>query len=314
MPFATFAELADEMFRLYKQGEYRQALAVINQDFDHYTDQLGRLYFWRVCLHSVLGEPQEAINQLERALDLGFGYAEQQLRYDSDLKSLQGLQGFEQLVSRSKEQYMQLAANVTSTRLVIPPKTAAPPYPLLIALHGNNSSAEWTGGCWCAPTEQGWLVLLPQSSQPGWDSTTYVWNDEEKARRDVQHHYGEVCHEYEIDPGRVVIGGFSMGGRIALSMALNGDIAARGVIAVAAAVRKNPSEQFVPDHISHLPRVCLIAGERDEPFFEPTLALAEYLTARDIECELSVYPDLDHAYPPNFDGALVNALDFVMRR
>jgi dienelactone hydrolase len=317
MPFAAFSELANEMFRLYKLGEYQRALAVINRDFEHFPDQMGRMYFWRVCLHSVLGQQEEALYQLQQALDLGFGYAEEQLRYDSDLKSLQGVPEFERLVARSKEQYAQLAAHVVSTRLVIPPShMVSPPYPLLVALHGNNNSAEWSADYWRSPSELGWLVLLPQSSQPGWDSTTFVWNDEERAERDVERHYDEVHQEYAIDPKREVIGGFSMGGRIALSMALRGVIPARGVIAVAAAVRKDPAEQFPLDRINSdaKPRVYLIVGQGDEPFYEPTVALAEHLTAHDIACEVSVYPDLDHAYPLDFSDALNTALDFVMQK
>jgi predicted esterase len=315
MPFATFAELADEMFRLYRQGEYENALAVINRDFEHFTAQLGRLYFWRVCLHSVLGQQEEALHQLEQALDLGFGYGEEALRNDSDLTSLQGLPEFERLVTRSKEQYAQLAVNVVSTRLVIPPShSATPPYPLLVALHGNNSSAEWSADYWRSPVERGWLVLLPQSSQPGWDSTTFIWNDEERARRDVQQHYVEVQRDYVVDLDRVIIGGYSKGGQVALLLALNGIIPAPGVIAVAPALRKSPAEQFPLDHINpeQMPHVYLIVGQRDEPFYEPTMALAEYLTTHDIDCELSVYPDLDHAYPPKFGDALNTALDYLM--
>jgi predicted esterase len=316
MPSATISELADEMFRLYARGEYEQALALINRDFEQFTDFRGRLFFWRACLNSMLGQQQEALSQLAQALDLGFAYSEDGLRGDSDLHSLQGLPEFEQLVARSQERYAQLAANVVSTsQVILPSLSTPPPYPLLMVLHGNNSSAGWTAGYWQVAAKQGWLVLLPQSSQMGWDNGAFVWNDEEQARRDVQQHYEHVQQEYGIDPERVVIAGFSRGARVALSLALNGVIPASGVIAVAPALRQNPAELFPATDIrsERMPSVYLIIGARDEPFYEPTVALAEYLSASEVDCELSIYPDLGHAYPPGFAETLQVALDSVMQ-
>jgi predicted esterase len=315
MPFATFAELSEEMFRLYGRGEYEAALALVNRDFEHFTDYLGRLYFWRVCLHTMLDQQDEALHQLKQALDLGFGYSVDLLHGDRDLQSLQRKPEFEQLVTRSQEQYAELSSHIVSTRLIIPPPEAAAPFPLLIILHGNSSNAEWTAGYWQAAAERGWLVLLPQSSQPGWDNTSFSWDDEEKARRDVLQHYQEIQQKYQIDPERVVIGGFSRGARVALSLALTGSIPARGVIAVAPALRQNSDELFALAQLrlEHAPSVYLIVGEQDQPFYEPTIAFAEYLSGLDVDCELSVYPHIGHAYPSDFADVLPVALDFVMQ-
>ena len=316
MPFATFAELNDEMFRLYDRGEYEIALALINRDFDHFTDQQGRLYFWRVCLQAMLGQEEEALHQLQQSLDLGFGYSADLLHGDSDLQSLQGKPEFERLVARAQERYAELSSHVVSTRLVIPPpEPAHAPYPLLIALHGNSSNAEWTAGYWQAAAERGWLVLLPQSSQLGWDNTSFSWNDEEKARHDVLQHYEEIQQEYQIDPERVVLGGFSRGARVALSLALTALIPAQGVIAVSPSLRQNPGELFplAQMRLEHAPSVYVIIGEQDQPFYEPTIAFAEYLSGLDVDCELSIYPDLGHAYPPNFADVLPVALEYVTK-
>jgi predicted esterase len=131
------------------------------------------------------------------------------------------------------------------------------------------------------------------------DNSTFVWNEPERGVRDVQQQYDAVQQEYSVDLSRLVIGGFSMGGYAALALALKGIIPARGVIAVAGAFGSDPVSDFPLDSLPEQPpRVYLIVGERDVRFYEHTLALAEYLTANDIECELSVYPDLAHTYRP----------------
>jgi dipeptidyl aminopeptidase/acylaminoacyl peptidase len=54
-------------------------------------------------------------------------------------------------------------------------------------------------------------------------------------------------------------------------------------------------------------------GENDEPCFAISLTLAEQLKGHGIRCELEVYPDLAHEYPPDFEVVLARALEYILR-
>ena len=68
---------------------------------------------------------------------------------------------------------------------------------------------------------------MPQSSQMFWAGGG-VWNDESVS--ELEAYYQQLSAEHALDPRRVVLGGFSMGGEIALRAALTSAIPARGFV------------------------------------------------------------------------------------
>src|SRR5215469_1091572 len=99
--------------------------------------------------------------------------------------------------------------------------------PLLIGLHGNGDNATNTLESWSGITDHNWLLAIPQSSQleqPG----AYVWDDRERGESEIREHLVQLTREHAIDSGRVVLGGFSMGGGQAIWMALHQSIKTPG--------------------------------------------------------------------------------------
>jgi acetyl esterase/lipase len=111
-----------------------------------------------------------------------------------------------------------------------------------------------------------------------------------------------------------VLGGFSMGGGLAVWLALTGAIKAQGFILVGPWVPD--MDQLVPLMETNEARGShgtILVGENDEPCFEISLTLAEQLKGHGIRCELEVYPDLAHEYPPDFEVVLARALEYILR-
>jgi predicted esterase len=312
----TFDNLQDEIFRLHGENAFKQAIELLNREGGRFVENQARILFWKLCFHSLNGETDLALQTLADGLDRGLWYGETWLRADPDLKPLQGNPEFERLVAISIERARELAAQTTPTRLDIAPGgDAIAPYPLLIALHANNSSAQLSVDYWRPATEQGWSLSLPMSTQAA-SSDTARWDEEEWATRDVQYHYREIMDQQSIDPERVAIGGFSMGGRQALMLGLTGAIQVKGVIALGPALGES-----LDGWMSYLEaakksklRVSLIVGDMDHPpfIYHPTIRLAEVLNQHEIPCQLKVYPGMKHEFPPDFAEILPEMLAWIM--
>ena len=312
--FASMGDLTKAMFRLYEEQRFADALEMLTREQVHYPDQRGHIIYWRMCFAALTGDVDQSLRLFADALDQGDWYSETMLRQDSDLQALQGNPAFERLVARNAEFIAQAQENVKPYRIELLPETE-PPYPLLVALHGNLSNAAAHVDDWRTATNNGWAVMLPQSTQVG-RMDRYVWDDPDWAQREVTAHIETVCQTHPIDRRNVVIGGFSRGALIAAWMALKGSIPTQGFITVAG--------HFRPEHIDEWRAYLgnayirdvgafLVIGEADTICLPGVRALHNLLTGHDIRSELRVYPGLDHAYPENWETVLAEALDFVTR-
>jgi acetyl esterase/lipase len=135
--------------------------------------------------------------------------------------------------------------------------------------------------------------------------------------REIQEHYDALCRQHAVDPDRVVVAGFSMGGELAIWLALSGTIEARGFIAVGpGGPYMNEPDRWVPLIEASQGRGLrgyLVVGELDVFCYEGTLALAELLKARGVPCQLEVHPNLGHDFPPEFQQSLARTLEFILR-
>jgi predicted esterase len=313
----TFSDLLNQAEQLYNAEKYAEALDLVTREFPNFPEQTHRLYFWRVCLAARSGLTDQALGLLEEAVEAGYWYNQQQLREDSDLDPLQELPRFEGLTEICLERQAAAQAEAVPDLVTLEPRATSlvsgPPWPLLLALHGNNSSAPETAAHWSAATSHAWLVALPGSSQVG-GPDAYVWNDWEWARDEIQSHQAVLREGYNIDRERVVLGGFSMGGGLALWLALTGAIKARGFILVGPWVPD--LDQLVPlmeTNEARGSRGTILVGENDESCLEVSLTLAEQLKAHGVPCHLEVYPDLAHEYPPDFEVVLARTLEHILQ-
>jgi hypothetical protein len=263
---------------------------------------------------SLINETALALQLLEEALAAGFWYAEAQLREDPDLQPLQGLPEFERLVEICRKRHDEAQAQAAPALITLQPEgqcqAGRQPCPLLLALHGNYKTAEDSVGFWRSAVFKEWLLALPQSSQVrGPDG--YVWNDREWAVREIKEHFASLCEQYAVDPDRVVVAGFSLGGELAIWLALSGTIEARGFIAVGPSgpYMRKPDDwiPFIEASQGRGLRGYLVVGEQDVFCYEGTQSLAALLKSGDIPCELEVHPNLGHDFPPEFQQSLTRA-------
>ncbi len=309
----TFDDVQRRMMALYAAGRFGEALELVTRQAGRFPGEAWRLSQWRACLAARAGETALAIAILREALDAGMWFAEERLRIDDDLKPLQGDPEFEALVARSQARCAEAQAGARPELLTLAPqaKPSRSGCPLLIALHGNTENATNSAPFWQPAAARGWLVALAQSSQAV-GSGAYVWDDLELGAREVEGHYRALREQHALDTRRSVIGGFSMGARLAAWMALGQVIPVRGFVAVG---------PWVPEIESWMPLVqgakglglrgTVIVGEQDAECFAGARALAELLDTEGIACDLQVIPGLGHEYPADFGKRLERALKAI---
>ncbi|HXQ34715.1 MAG TPA: hypothetical protein VN843_11950, partial [Anaerolineales bacterium] len=172
-----FFKKSEALFQFYHEGKYVDALAVAEKLAVEYPQRDSNTSYWRICLYSVTGQKERALKAFDEALKRGVWWAEERLRSDSDLDSLQGDPEFEGLVSLSEEKHKYATAD---SELYVYQPDGKGPFPLLIVLHARNSSAERDGPFWESVVNRGWILAVAQSSQPS-SPLSFVWDDREKA-------------------------------------------------------------------------------------------------------------------------------------
>src|SRR5207253_4467279 len=115
---------------------------------------------------------------------------------------------FRDVIERSARRHEEESAAARPELNVVMPESAPPPlgYPLLVALHGNNSTMADTVAQWSSPASAGWVVAVPQSSEIGVSPGAFIWNETERAVREVTAHISEIAKGTRLDPDRLVMG------------------------------------------------------------------------------------------------------------
>jgi predicted esterase len=307
-------QFEQEFYRLCGDGDYAAAYALVTREMGRFPAWAQSSYYnWRMCSACLIGEPDLALRIFEEALAAGHWYDEAGLREDADLATLQGRSEFERLVAISLGRREAALASAKPELKVFEPAEVVAPLPLLIALHGNQSNLAESAERWQPATERGWLVAAPQSSQP-MGPGVFGWNDREWAVREVERHYAALREQYAIDHERVVVAGFSMGGGLAIWLALSGALPARGFVGVGAFLPTIESiAQLLEAGGGRGKRAYLVASQRDVACYEIARTLAQLLPRNGVPCELELHPDLGHDFPPEFERGLLTALEFLTR-
>ncbi|TCS81061.1 alpha/beta hydrolase [Tepidibacillus fermentans] len=184
-------------------------------------------------------------------------------------------------------------------------------YPLLFSIHWRHGNAISFMDYWKTPrTKTDFIMAFPQSSQMC-ATDDYCWDDEELAKRELLEAYQKVIQQYPIDLNRIIIAGASQGGRLAIEMALSGEIQSNGFISVIPAFYEfDPSILKQANHFNL--RGYMIAGELD-PFTSKAVEFYRHCKENDFTCELTIELGVGHAFPEkDLPKKLDQAINFVL--
>lgn len=318
MPYVTFGQLTEQLIQYFQNQHYAEALELIMAEGDNFPEDRMWADYWKMVSAARVGNRDLVYTVARRSLADGLWYGEVLWRQSPSYAPLQGDPEFEKIVADSLQaQLKDLPARepIVITKV---PANHSPNSPLLIALHGNQSTAERTLPFWESAVMDGWVVAIPQSDQAMFKGA-FAWDDLEKSKAYVTSQYDSLAKNTDFDSPQVIIAGHSMGGLIAIQTALEGRIPVRGFVVNGPAVPYlDAPEELDKLLISALERglrAYFILGERDDAINTPEVKnLAEKMRMAGIPCEVEMVPDATHDYSSVYNAALQRGLRFVANR
>jgi predicted esterase len=312
----TFEDFRDEVMVLYGEQKFGEVYDRLTAEAGHFPDNAYDVLYLRSCMAVRTGRPELALQLIRESLDRGFWFGEEVLRSSPSWAPLQGVPEFEELATVSMERAKD--AYIGPLMQVVEPVggcTADAPCPTVIALHGNGSNLPQSLRGWRSLPEEGWLLAGVQSSQiAGYNS--FIWDNQDVALSEVAEHYASLVERYNVDAGRVVLAGFSMGGATTLHAVLKNTIPVEGFILL------GPGGGYIdtPDEIIPLLesakgrnlRGYVFLGEQDETIPQDNVRrIVDLLNEQGISTRLEVIPGVRHDYPPTFADHIKRALSFI---
>jgi predicted esterase len=319
MNYQTFNHLYQHLQELYQKQEYAKALELVTEQFECFPEDKTLMYYMRTVLTARIGNADQSLSLIEEALQAGCWYSEFLLRKNPALITLQGMDKFERLVLQNR-QLRDHDKGIIFPLLILRSQQACEtrkaPCPLLLALHGNTSSAQKSINLWQSAAASGWLVAAPQSSQAVWKGA-YVWDDYQIAEAEITKHYFSLKERYAIDLEKIALAGLSMGGETAIRLVLTGAIKARGFIAIGPGgpYMDDPKEwmPLIQANSNHDLRGYMILGEGDHSTPQENVhVLMDMLIQGGIPCKVETIPDVGHDFSPEYASSLLRGLDFVI--
>lgn len=226
----NFEKFSKKVAGLYKEKKYEKVISLYEKALTQFpgklfdiTSVLARLYMYK-------GEYEKCLDIFEYGLKRkaiypffpGSSYWQPLEKYDR----------FKKIIEENNRLKAALTAEAEPAFEVVTPAgfSSTAKYPLLLVLHGWNESLQDINKRWHSEKiDKEFILVLSQSSQVV-SSQKFGWDDAILAKKDIKEVFKKITGKYPIDPGKVIIGGFSQGGMAAMDIAVNNVIPAAGFI------------------------------------------------------------------------------------
>ena len=310
----TYWSALQASLALYQETKYKEAYDLISAEEPSPEAVPAIVQYLRYSFASRAGMQDLAIDILREAVvEKGYWYSSDHLD-DSDLDPLRARSDFQELtrICRGREEAAKRRAHA-EIELVHPQGQVPGKLPaLVVALHGNQLNAATTRREWCVDSLSDCLVALPQSSHSVC-ADAYSWNDPIKGAHEVKDYVDGILHGNIADRDRVVLGGFSAGGRVVLHLLLKRMVRANGAILLGPWLPDLVSlEPMIPNLREDRVKVYLMCGDQDQDCYDSTNRLADLLRENGVPFIYQVFKGMGHGYPPDLDLQLGKAVPFIL--
>ncbi|MHA2237606.1 MAG: alpha/beta hydrolase [Candidatus Hodarchaeales archaeon] len=295
---------------LYNAEKYEEAIKIDKDRAKEFPELKTSTYYSLIAAASKLKKYSLSCEFLKEILDEGGWYSEMILRQSPSLNPLQGMPEFEDLVNVSVSRSKQF---IKPENITIIPDTVDPPFPLMLSLHGGGGFIKDEYEHWKPIVEKGYILGIPRSNNLFWSGMDNAyWLAYESSVKEIRNYIADLNIDNIIDENRLLLGGFSQGGGVALQMALTGDITAYGFVVVApgGGMIEEPDkwQSFIDDSKNRKLRGMIIRGTEDLAIPRDRLHdLTKMLNDNGIPCKFLEIPDLGHWYPPDLVDLITSA-------
>lgn len=305
MEHMTFREVTDRLIVLYGEKKFDEALQMIEGHMDVFPEQKPRMVFWRMCLLSLSDRPDDVLSVFRQGLDDGLWWQEE-LFADPDLNALRDRPEFQQLVEVSREKHAEAQKHIERDYAILTPEP--PPsglYPVLMTLHGRNGNKSVDLPQWEQARQRGWLVVSCQSTQPVFQGA-YHWDNPAQGLSDLLYYYEQVSQQFQIDPQRAVLAGFSQGSGMAIYAALTGTLPVRGFLGIG--TWWADANQLAIENRNV--RGYFVTGEKDHTL-ERAREIQDVLRKSNILFEEEFHSEIGHEFSADFGSSFEKAMNFI---
>lgn len=289
----------------YSAGDYPRAIESFRKAFLLRPENSAIAYNIS-CSFALLGEKDSALVWLEKALQLGIYFFSD----DDDLASLRAEPRYQELEAAGMQKIAELKSREWKPVIEVPDQYADGKLcPAVIGLHGFGSNPEDFAGVLApAVTGSGYLLCCPYGPDVR-GSTAFGWGDCAEAEKRILETVEYLKNNYNIDTARIVLLGYSQGGaRVFCAGLKNGGIFA-GLIAVAGRCCPDVGAYLDAGEVQDM-AIYMMIGENDRSV-ESNRTARRLMEEKGIRSELIVYPELGHAFPPDPDGEIRKALEWL---
>ena len=231
MQDVEFKRFRSQVFALYENKAYAEALALIDEKGGAFPDFESDIFFWRACLAGRLGDGNGALEALRRAAQRGHWYQERMLR-DPDLDIIRDTAELSELLPcsrsgagrpRPRRERSDKFGNPRAPRAVLPGSAAR-----RRRQHRGRRRL-------LAPRRGAGMAGRGASVAPIWTPGRYHWQDTAKATEEALELQDT---SEEIKSSFTVLAGSFHGAGLAIRSALSGGPPpAQGFLAVAPSFR-----------------------------------------------------------------------------
>jgi len=224
----THHRLIDETLRMYRQGQYQEAVAYLNYAAHKVDGNLAQIYRFLFSLTARAGQPNLALAILQEAVEEGFWYSSECLGKNDDLEMLRKYDDFGRLAAICREREEE-ARRKAAPQLWLSDQRGDS---LLVVLHGNQDSNALTLPRWQSSISNGATLALVQSSAEQF-SGAFSWSDPVKGSKELEEQLAALDERIRSKPGHTVLGGFSAGCAVILQAIADGRARADRLLLVA---------------------------------------------------------------------------------
>jgi phospholipase/carboxylesterase len=266
------------------------------------------------ALNALLGNKNEALKWLDKAIDKGFIDLEI-INNDPDIDTLRTEPKFKELLSFVEEKKDKIFKDPPFTAIEGPQTDGKTKLPLIVLLHGEAENANAILDIWRGVAKENNLVVVSPQGQYIIGEGHYQWGKRLEAQEAALKAIDMAKQKYTIDQNKIYIMGFSQGASYALTIGLSNPEIFAGVIALSPRYLYRVIEKSLEKPKTRQMSVFLANGENEDPHLLANNRFAkESLSKVGIKADLKLYRNTGHAFPPNFAEEMKKAYLWVEKK
>ena len=188
-------------------------------------------------------------------------------------------------------------------------------YPLFIVFHGGNGNMKNMIQWWKSKRlSNEFIVAYMEASTLDNPPNRWGWRNLSQERKNIKRYYSEIKTQYRINEDQVYVGGFSLGGKVSIDLALNQIIPVKGFISLNHG--GGTTRFFTDENVKKIAKKnikgVLVSGEKDYRYKKETAKIKAMFNSHGLQYLFIENEGIGHYAPDNFRKVLNTYLDFIV--